>query len=259
MKSPIIRLENVTVRYHNIAVLESINIDINTGDFLAVLGPNGGGKTTLLKVILGLIEPDEGSIRIFGDPVAELNKHRQNIGYVPQISSADQNFPAKVKDVVMMGRYGKIGLFKRPGRIDKKAVESAMERIKILDIADVPVSRLSGGQRQRVFLARALATEPEILILDEPTTGVDSMTSESLYELLHELHDKNITILIVSHDIGVVASHVTSITCLNKKMVAHGRPDEVVSSKELTEMYGCEAIPVLHEQIPHIAIKSHTR
>ena len=253
----IIELRNIFVGYKDLIVLEDISINIPRGSFLAVVGPNGGGKTTLIKTILGLIKPGSGTVKVFGKPAYCQGGNRKKIGYVPQVLSIDANFPIHAKDVVLMGRYGRIGLLKNPESKDRKIAKETMDKIGILELADKPIGRLSGGQRQRVFLARALANEPEILFLDEPTTGIDVPSMEGLYELLHKLHNEGITIIIVSHDIGVVASYVDTIACLNKRLIAHGRPEEVINPENLEKMYGCDAMLLFHHHTPHIAVRKH--
>ena len=253
----IIELHNVSVGYKDLIVLEDISINISQGSFLAVVGPNGGGKTTLIKTILGLIKPGSGTVKVFGKSASDLGEKRKKIGYVPQILSIDANFPIRSRDVVLMGRYGRIGMLKNPTSKDKEIAKETMDKIGILELADKPIGNLSGGQRQRVFLARALANEPEILFLDEPTTGIDAPSMGGLYELLRKLHNEGITIVVVSHDIGVVASYVDTIACLNKHLIAHGRPAEVTNSENLEKMYGCDAMLLFHHHTPHIAVKKH--
>jgi zinc transport system ATP-binding protein len=252
---PIIELEHVTVTFQDLLALDDVSLSVPRGSFLALIGPNGAGKTTLLQVILGLIRPAKGSVRIFGKNRAEFNGERRRIGYVPQLMSVDLNFPISVGEVVLMGRFGRIGLFRRPSAVDRAAALEAMKRVGIADLAERPIRRLSGGQRQRVFLARALANEPELLLLDEPTTGVDAVSSESLYELLRTLHAGGITMLVVSHDVGVVASYVEGVVCINRRVVAHGRPAEVLGSDELAKMYGCEAMFFHHGHVPHLVVE----
>ena len=254
-KSPIIELDHVNVAYQELLVLDDVSLTVPAGSFLAIIGPNGAGKTTLLQVILGLVQSVSGQVRIFGKKPAELDGERRRLGYVPQILSVDVNFPISVREVVLMGRYGRMGLFRRPTRRDHCAAKEAMERVGIVDLADRPIRRLSGGQRQRVFLARALANEPDLLLLDEPTTGVDTASSEGLYELLRVLHASGITMLVVSHDVGVVASYVEGVVCINRRLVAHGRPAEVLGSDELSKMYGCEAMFFHHGRVPHLVVE----
>lgn len=255
MDDYIIEMENVSVSFGDVSVLDQVFFRVQRGEFLAILGPNGSGKTTLIKCILGLIRPDSGTIKIFGKKPWNLNNDRHRIGYVPQLISVDLAFPLLAKEAVMMGRYARIGMLRRPKEADREAARIAMERVGIGDLADRPIARLSGGQRQRVFLARALSNEPEILFLDEPTTGVDPTTTESFYELLGRLHREGITIILVSHDVGVVASHVDGVACLNRGLVGHGRPEEVLGSEEMAKMYGCDAVLFHHGQLPHIVVK----
>lgn len=252
---PIVQLDQVTVAFQDVLVLDEVSLSVPPGSFLALLGPNGAGKTTLLKVILGLVHPIAGTVRVFGKQPWDLDGERSRIGYVPQVLSVDLNFPVRAAEAVLMGRYGRIGLLHRPSLDDRAAADKAMERVGIADLAGRPIARLSGGQRQRVFLARALANEPDLLLLDEPTTGVDPAAGESLYELLRQLHQSGITIIVVSHDVGVVASYVDGVACLNRRLVAHGRPAEVLGSEELAQMYGCDAMFFHHGRVPHLVVE----
>jgi len=253
----VIELENVTVRYQELVALEDVSLKVTPGEFLALIGPNGSGKTTLIKAILGLVTPAAGTVRLFGKLPQKLNGEWRRVGYVPQIAQIDPRFPIRVFDVVLMGRYGQLGLIRRPGRRDREAAWRALERVGMEDLAQRSIGRLSGGQRQRVFVARALATEPELLLLDEPTTGVDVGTTEGLFDLLVELHRQGITILVASHDVGVVAQHVNQVACLNRRLVAHGRPQEVLSGEVLECMYGPQAALVGHGEVPHLVVRRH--
>ena len=253
--TPIIQLDRVHVTFQDLLVLEDVSLSVTPGDFLAIIGPNGAGKTTLLQVILGLVRPAGGTVRVFGKAPWDLNGERRRIGYVPQVLSVDLNFPVRASEAVLMGRYGRIGLVRRPSFDDRAAARRAMDRVGIADLADRPIARLSAGQRQRVFLARALANDPDLLLLDEPTTGVDVAATESLYELLRDLHEDGITVLVVSHDVGVVASYVDGVACVNRRLIAHGRPDEVLGSEELAQMYGCEAMFFHHGRVPHLVVE----
>ena len=250
-----IELENVTVRYQELVALEDVSLKVAPGEFLALIGPNGSGKTTLVKTILGLVTPAAGAVRLFGKPPQQLNGEWKRVGYVPQIAQLDPRFPIRVFDVVLMGRYGQLGLIRRPGSGDRKAAWRALEHVGMSDLAQRPIGRLSGGQRQRVLVARALATEPELLLLDEPTTGVDVGTTEGLFNLLEALNRQGMTILVVSHDVGVVAQHVDQVACLNRQLVAHGRPDDVLGGEVLECMYGPQAAFVGHGDFPHVVVQ----
>jgi ABC-type Mn2+/Zn2+ transport system ATPase subunit len=254
-----IELEHVTVRYQDLVALEEVTFRVAAGEFVALIGPNGSGKTTLVKTILGLVKPACGAVRLFGKPPEQLDGEWKRVGYVPQLAQIDARFPIRVLDVVLMGRYGRLGLIRRPGPGDREAARRALEQVGMADLAGRPIGRLSGGQRQRVLVARALANEPELLLLDEPTTGVDVGTSEGLFDLLNVLHHQGMTILVVSHDVGVVAQHVDQVACINRRLVAHGRPEEVLSGEVVACMYGPQAALVGHGQVPHIVVQQHGR
>ncbi len=254
---PAVELQDVEVRLQGRVVLQDVNLRIEQGSFWALLGPNGAGKTTLLRVILGLVRPSRGTVRVFGRAPEALGPWRRAVGYVPQFHQVDLRFPVRVKDVVMMGRYGVLGLFRRPGPDDWRLVQQALERVGIAHLADRPLRSLSGGERQRVFLARALVTQPRLLLLDEPTAAVDVAASQSLYDLLRQLHRDGLTVVMVSHDVGVVAQFVDSVACLNRRLVAHGRPDVVLTGKTLDAMYGCQAVFFHHMPgaTPHLVVR----
>ncbi len=253
-KDNIIKLKNVDAYLNDKLVLENINFAVSRGSFTAIIGPNGAGKTTLFKVILGLLPHSSGEVIIFDKSPLHLGKDRKRIAYVPQIRSVDMKFPASVRDTVIMGRYARLGLFHKPKLSDYEIADEAMEKTDVLSIANKPVSKLSGGQLQRVFIARALAGEPEIIFLDEPTSGVDQLHTSDFYALLKSLRTQSMTILMVSHDVGVVAGYVDSIACLNRKMIVHGLPQEVLTGNALKEMYGCEAMFFHHGSVPHMVV-----
>lgn len=254
-KTCVVRANHLSVAYQDKLVLENITFDIHAGEFWGILGPNGSGKTTLLRAMLGLNEPFSGSIEIFGRNPLDLTFERDRIGYVPQHAIIDFNFPIKVKDVVLLGRSRKIGIGKRARRRDKDAAEKAMEFVEITDLADRQIGRLSGGQRQRVLIARALALEPDILLLDEPTAALDVNAAEGFYEWLHTTHEKmKLTLVLVSHDIGVVSRYVSAVACLNRTLVAHGLPSEILAGDTLEKMYGCDAMLFGHGEVPHMVV-----
>jgi len=250
-------LKDVTVSYRDHVVLRDITLQVHKGHYLAIIGPNGAGKTTLLKTMLGTIRPVSGTVSVFGRPPWKLGDERSRIGYVPQVTTTDVSFPVTAREAVLMGRFGRIGLLRRPSPEDREAADRAMTRVRITDIADEPIGRLSGGQRQRVYVARALANDPDLLLLDEPTTGVDVATIESFFELLHRLNQGGMAIVVVSHDIGVVAQYADSIACVNMRLVAHGRPDEVLDGSVLACMYGPEAAYIGHGPVPHMVLGQH--
>ncbi len=255
---PAIRLENVTVGYGKQVVLEDVSLTIPRGAFWAILGPNAAGKTTLLRTMLGLLVPQKGKVEIFGRPPKQLGSWRRWIGYVPQHHQAALvRFPLRAYDVVMMGRYPHIGLVRRPGPEDHKHVRRALKRVDMAHAAQKPWFSLSGGERQRILMARALAAQPRLLLLDEPTAGVDVAATQSLYELLRELHQEGMTVVVVSHDVGVIAQYVNGVACLNRRLVAHGRPEEVLTQETLETMYGCEAVFLHHGGIPHMVVRRH--
>ncbi len=213
-----ITLTNVWAGYQKDSILQDINLTINELDFLGIIGPNGGGKTTLIKLILGLLKPGQGEVKIMG---REVKKGRQYLGYVPQILEFDRNFPVRVEDVVLMGRLNNYRLFKLYNKQDYNIVYNALDQVGILNLAKCNICELSGGQRQRVYIARALASQPRILILDEPTANVDPQNQRSIYELLKELN-QFITIVMISHDIDGLANYVKTLACLNRRLIYHG-------------------------------------
>ncbi len=251
----VVELDHVSVMYQTHLALRNITMRVREGEFLALLGPNGAGKSTLIKTILGLMEPIAGTVKVFGVPPKQLGKRRTWIGYVPQVTNVDPNFPVKAFDIVLMGLYGKIGLFRRPSREDKEAAMWAMESVGMQDLTDRRFGSLSGGQQQRLLVARALVVNPKLLLLDEPTTGVDTATSSSIYDLLSDLHGKGITIILVSHDVGIVSQYVDRVACINQSLVVHGKPTEVLTEEALDKMYGCDAMLFLHGPMPHMVVK----
>jgi len=240
----VIEVENVSFAYADRPVVENVSLDVTAGAFLGLVGPNGSGKTTLLQLMIGLRRPDTGTVTLFGDS-AHTSKHGDRIGFVPQdVATAKDEMPITVREVVRMGRYPQ----KLVGRLtdaDRDAVDDALARVEISDLADRRVGRLSGGQRQRVFIARALAAEADLLALDEPTVGVDAESREDFYTLLQELNEDGITIILIEHDIGIVTTHASEIACLNRKLFFHGDPDAFVETGALAEAYG-DSQSILH-------------
>lgn len=241
-----IEVKDVSFSYDGNPVLEDISFTVEEGEYLGIIGPNGGGKTTLFKVILGLIRPQSGEVRIFGEPL-ESFKQRHLIGYVPQRSLSDYYFPATVEEIVRSGRTARLGLFRRPSRDDLKAVERVMEITDVAKLRGRLIGQVSGGERQRVFIARALASDPKILILDEPDVGVDVTAQEKFYSFLEDLNSTlGITILLISHDIDVVAHQAKTILCLNRRLVCHGPPRDFITEDYMQKLYGKKVRFILH-------------
>jgi len=231
-KNEVIRLNQVWAGYDpHEPILEAINLTVHELDFLGLIGPNGGGKTTLIKVLLGLLKPFKGDVKIMGRSVT---KGRRYLGYVPQSLEFDRNFPVRVHEVVRMGRLGKRHLFQPYTKKDEEIVTQALEKVEMLDLRNRAIGELSGGQRQRVYIARALASEPQILLLDEPTASVDPKMCSSIYELLIKLNEY-MTIVMITHDINTMSSYVKTVGCLNRRLHYHG--EQHITPKMLEQTY----------------------
>lgn len=246
-----ITLHHVWAGYGKASVLEDINLIVQERDFLGLIGPNGGGKTTLLKVLLGLIPLQRGKVQILGYPVAQ---GRRYLGYVPQLLEFDRDFPIRVKDVVKMGRLGKRRLLHPYNRQDVAIVQESLAQVGMAKMGDRPISELSGGQRQRVYIARALASQPHILLLDEPTANVDTEGQNSIYELLKELN-QNLTIILISHDLGAVSTYVKTVGCLNRRL--HYHHDKLITAEMIEQAYHCPVDLIAHG-IPHRVFPQHS-
>jgi zinc transport system ATP-binding protein len=246
----VVKLEDVWVHYGGVPVLEGVSLSIKQQDFLGIIGPNGGGKTTLLKVILGLVKPEQGKVSVLGQSPAQARSH---IGYVPQYSLFDHDFPISVWDVALTGRCGQRGIAKRYSKKDRDLAVQALKTVGMLDYKERQIGKLSGGEQQRVFLARALAAEPELLLLDEPTASVDTPMQTEFYELLEKLKEK-MAIVLVSHDIGAVSIYVDKIACLNHRFFYHNSKE--ISPEELEATYKCP-IDLIAHGVPHRVLKEH--
>jgi zinc transport system ATP-binding protein len=240
-------LHEVSFRYGTDQILDSVSLQIQRGDFLALLGPNGSGKTTLVKTMLGLTKPDSGSIRILGRDLDEFNAW-DRVGYVPQkVTDLDPLFPASVREVVAMGLLPHKRWPRFLSRRDENVIDEALDLMEMRKYKDRRIWALSGGQQQRVFIARALASQPEILVLDEPTTGVDGATQERFYDMLELINrEKGVTLVLVTHDIGVVTKHVTKVACLNQKLVFHGSHEDFCESEQAITLFGPESHLICH-------------
>jgi ABC-type Mn2+/Zn2+ transport system ATPase subunit len=228
-------VEHVTLGYDAAPALSDVAFQVLQGTRVAVVGPNGAGKSTLFKALVGLLPLRRGQILIHGLP---LHAHRDCVAYVPQREEIDWRFPLNVLDVVLMGRYGRVGWLRRPGRQDREVALECLRRVGMADLARQPIGALSGGQQQRVFLARALAQEPHILLMDEPFTGVDVATQDAVLSLLDVLQAARVTVMISTHDLNLAAAHFDQVLLLNHKLLAYGPPGEVFNPNVLAEVFG---------------------
>ncbi len=236
----IINIENVSFSYNRIPVVSDINLAVSEGEFLGVIGPNAGGKSTLLKLILGLLQPDAGKITVFGK---RPEKGRSRIGYVPQHPAFSRDFPINVRDAVLLGRLGETRWYGGYTQEDKHIASIALDAVEIGNISNQTIDSLSGGQLQRVLIARALASKPDILILDEPTANIDTRAEEDIFALLKQYND-HMTIIVVSHDIGFISGYVDRVACLNQTMFCHTTSE--INGKTIEELYGAPVKMIQH-------------
>jgi manganese/zinc/iron transport system ATP- binding protein len=230
-----LHVEDLTVSYQGRPALWDIDIDIPPGVMCAIIGPNGAGKSTLIKAVLNLVPPTAGHVRIMGHPHAAI---RRSVAYVPQRSSVDWDFPTTALDVVMMGRYGHLGWFRRPGADTRRRAMAALGQVGIADLADRQIAQLSGGQQQRVFLARALVQEADVYFLDEPMAGVYATTERAIVGLLSALRDAGKTVIVVHHDLQTVRRYFDWVVMLNVRMIDQGPVDAVMTPANLRAAYG---------------------
>ena len=230
-----LEVHDLTVAYRRRPVLWNIDFETREGRLVGIVGPNGAGKTTLIKAILGLVPLASGKVEIYGRPYEE---QRRLIGYVPQRESVDWDFPVTVRDVVLMGTYGRVGWFRRPGAAQRETADRCLSQVGLSDFADRQISRLSGGQQQRVFLARALAQDAKVYFMDEPFAGVDAATEAAILSLLRELRERGKTVFVVHHDLQTVRDYFDDVVLLNMRMVASGPIAEVFTSENLQRTYG---------------------
>ncbi len=247
----IVEIQSVFAGYNSNIILSDISLDIFDDDFIGVIGPNGGGKTTLLNVVLGLIKPYKGSVNFFDD----LKFGRNNkIGYLPQQNNIDRKFPITVKDVVLSGLIYGPGFLSRHSKQDKLKADETLLKIGIADLSKYPIGELSGGQMQKVLLSRAIVSSPRLLILDEPNTFVDNQFEGELYEILNELN-KEMAIIIVTHDVGTISSYVKTIACVNRTL--HYHKSNIITEEQL-ESYNCPIKLITHGEVPHTVLKKHS-
>lgn len=235
LQASAIRLSGVTAGYGERVALEAVDLEVPIGSLLAVVGPNGAGKSTLLKVMAGLLQPWRGEVETLGMPPGRLAKR---IAYVPQAEAVDWDFPVTVGDVVMMGRYPGLGRFRRPGAADRRAVHDAVGQVDMGNHIGTQIGRLSGGQRRRVFLARALAAEPDLFLMDEPVTALDATTQEELMDLLESLATGGRTVIATTHDLACAAARFQTVLAINRRVVAHGPASLILDPMLLAQTYG---------------------
>ena len=239
--APAVRLRAVTAGYDGRPAIEDVSLEILPGSLVAILGPNGGGKSTALKVIAGLLRPWSGTVEVLGLPAGRA---AQRVAYVPQAELVDWSFPVSVWDVVMMGRYPRLGTLRRPGLLDRDAVGHALQEVGMADRAQTQIGALSGGQRRRAFLARALAADPDLYLLDEPVTGVDITTQEDLMHVLEVEAVRGKTIVATTHDLAAAAHHFDRLIAINRTVIASGDASEILASDVLTRIYGPHLVVV---------------
>ncbi len=234
--APSFSTHQLSVAYRDNLALNDVSVSVNSGHFMAILGPNGAGKSTLIKAAMGLIPTLSGTASFFGQP---LGKVRRRIGYMPQSAEVDWDFPTTVRDVVTMGTYGQLGWIRRPGPKQMRLVDNALEMVGLADLAHRQISQLSGGQKQRTFVARILAQDPEVLIMDEPFAGIDVASEQTIMTILRDLNASGKTIVIVHHDLSTVTSFATDVTVLQEgKVVATGPTSECFTAEVIGEAYG---------------------
>ena len=231
---PILDVRNLSVRYNGRSALHGITFHLHEGERVAVVGPNGAGKSTLFKVISGVLQPSSGEVAVSGS----MPRGHVCIAYIPQRTQVDWNFPVSVADVVMMGRSAKLGPLGWPRKRDWDFVQNALKTVDLADLSRRQIGQLSGGQQQRMFIARALAQEAELMLMDEPLTGLDTPSQESLLDLLDTLRQQNVTVMVATHDLEQAARHFDRIMLLNRRLIALGRPSDVMKTEKLLQAYG---------------------
>jgi zinc transport system ATP-binding protein len=250
MSEKILEVDSVKAGYNGKIVIRDVDLEIYEDDFIGVVGPNGGGKTTLLRVILGTLKPMKGKVKYYS---VQEKGNIKRIGYLPQLNMIDRKFPISAMEVVLSGMMSKNGFLKKYSRRDKELASQMMDKMGIANLKDKTIGELSGGQMQRVFLCRAIISSPKLLILDEPNTFVDNKFEGELYEHLRELN-KTMAIILVSHDIGTITTYVKTIACVNREF--HYHRSNVITQKQLSA-YNCPIQLITHGDMPHTVLKKH--
>lgn len=253
-RPPVLDVHDVTVAYHRKPVLWDIDLEIREPRLVGIVGPNGAGKSTLIKAILGLVPMASGEVRVFGQPIA---RQRKLIGYVPQRESVDWDFPVSVLDVVLMGTYGELGWLRRPGKRQRDWARACLEKVGMAEFAQRQIGQLSGGQQQRTFLARALAQQAQLYLMDEPLAGVDAATEQVIFQLLRELHQQGKTVLVVHHDLRTVPQYFDDVVLLNMRLVAGGPVEQTFTPENLRRTYG-ERLEILEDAAEAIRVRNRS-
>ena len=238
---PVLDIRGVWAGYNGTVALEDVSLQVSRGEILGVIGPNGSGKSTMFKVVLGLLKPWKGRVEVLGQP---RGARRGDVGYVPQMELVDWDFPVTVGDVALMGRYGRLGLLRRPSRVDRRAADEALERVGMADLRKRLIGELSGGQRRRALLARALAHEPRLLLLDEPMAGLDATAQHQLLDIVRSLRQDDTTVVMSTHDLSCISGACHHAACLNRTLVAYGTPQEVLTEDVLGRTFGTHLLMV---------------
>ncbi|MBN1644212.1 MAG: ABC transporter ATP-binding protein [Dehalococcoidales bacterium] len=255
MAETVIQIENAVVSYREDVALRGVSLRVMSGEFVGVIGPNGSGKTTLLTIVNGLGKLVSGRVTVLGKPVANGGRHelRKQVGYVAQVDNIDPRMPMSVREVVMVGRYGVLGLFKRPGKRDWAIVDEALELVGMSHLANRPIGHLSGGEQQRVSIARCLSQEPKLFLLDEPTASLDWKAQTEILELVKRIHDeRHLTTLFVTHDLDALPHTCDRVVLMKEGLIfAEGSPDKLISAESLSRLYDLP-LSVVEERHPHI-------
>ena len=258
MGTTVINIEGAVVSYREDVALRGVSLKVESGEFVGIIGPNGAGKTTLLTIVNGLGKLHSGQVSVLGNTLTRGNGHslRRKVGYVPQVENIDPRMPMNVREVAMIGRYGVLGLFRRPGKHDWAIVDEMLELVGMTHLAQRPIGHLSGGEQQRVAIARCLAQEPELFLLDEPTASLDWKAQTEILELVKQIHDsRNLTTLFVTHDLDALPHTCDRVVLMKDGLILDdGPPDQLISTDSLSRLYNMPA-PVVEERRPHMHVK----
>jgi zinc/manganese transport system ATP-binding protein len=253
--APLVELSQVSSTYGNIVALQNVSLKIRAGQFMAIVGPNGGGKTTLLRTILGMVPPSSGKIMLRSQPLSRSSLQR--IGYVPQLETIDWNFPITVEEVITMGFFVRNRWFGGIGAAEKRKLYNIMERLNLAGLGKRHIRELSGGQQQAAFIGRALVGDPELILLDEPASGLDIRSRDDVIHFLHEINHQGVAIVLTAHDLNWVAAHLPWALCLNHRVIAEGRPNEIFNAEVLKEAYSGELVVIHQDGMVMIGERPH--